>query len=121
MLYVWLVILIGILGMLRFIVLLLRMDWRNNLDGEFPSDCGSWAKDTGCTRITLEKSECVRSKDIPEQNSLVFKSVTDWKDKVESCIDDLTGGKVMSTEQNDMIHVTVNSAFFGFLDDMYLI
>ena len=56
----------------RLVSLLRRIKWRNDLDGQFPADCGSWAKEKGCTRVTLEASGCVDEKSIKTDNSLVF-------------------------------------------------
>lgn len=47
--------------------------------------------------------------------------------QIDQCVQDIEGAKVMfpdelsSSNQNDqLIHVTFNSAIFGFLDDMYI-
>ena len=70
--YICLVVFIGALSFVRLIALFRRIKWRNDLDDTFPSACGSWAAEHGCTRVTLEESGCVRAKDIPAQNSVIF-------------------------------------------------
>ena len=130
MLYVCLIIVIGLMGFIRLFALCRRTKWRDDLDGVFPATCGSWAADNGCTRIVLEKTECTRPKDIETQNSIIFNNlVSDSKfyDELEKCIQDLSGAKIMSPDDlsskdtNTLIHVSVNSMFFGFIDDMYMV
>ena len=70
--YIIFIVFIGVLLFVRFVALLRRIKWRNSLDEKFPAECGSWAADSGCTRVTLEESGCVREKQIPENNSLIF-------------------------------------------------
>ena len=75
----------------------------------------------------------MRTDDINTDNSIVFPATDDkpndmYKQIVE-CIPDISGGaKLMSPSDltsldsyNEVIHVTVNSMFFGFIDDMYII
>ena len=38
----------------------------------FPNDCSAWAKEQGCTRVVLEKEQCVRPKDIATKFSTTF-------------------------------------------------
>ena len=152
MLYVALVVSVGLLGFARLFVLCRRMEWRNDLVSDtmssifhnnpalfgFPTACGDWAEADGCTRIdaiATGKTQtdpyvfqgCVRPKEIPDENTIVFSPTKDdWYKDVESCINDLAGAKIMTgTSESDLvskvIHVTVNSFFFGFMDDMYIL
>ena len=130
MLYVCLIVVIGLMGFIRLFALCRRTHWRNDLDGQFPAACGSWAEKDGCTRIALEENECTRPKDIETQNSIIFNDlVSDSKfyDELEKCVQNLSGARLMtpddlsSKETNTLIHVSVNSMFFGFIDDMYMI
>ena len=48
--------------------------------------------------------------------------------QIDQCINSITGAKLMSPDDlstsnshNDLIHVTFNSALFGFIDDLYMI
>lgn len=70
--YICFIVFIGTLAFVRMIALFRRISWRNDLDGAFPTACGSWAAKNGCTRVTLEESGCTRQKSIPSQNSLIF-------------------------------------------------
>ncbi len=70
--YICFIIFIGVLAFVRIVALFRRIKWRNNLDSEFPDNCGSWSLDHGCTRVTLEASGCVREKSIADSNSLIF-------------------------------------------------
>ena len=72
MLYVTLVVTIWLLGFVRLVSLFMRIRWRNDLDGVFPSACGDWAIGDGCTRVTLRDAGCTRPGDIVSENSLVF-------------------------------------------------
>ena len=111
------------------ISLLRRDKWRDDLDGKFPSACGAWSENNGCTRVTLEQSGCVRAKSISTENSLIFSINVDrlLNTQIEQCVDEITGSKLMSPDnlssRNDygsLIHVSFNSGLFGFIDDMYM-
>ena len=41
---------------------------------------------------------------------------------VEKCVKEMNGAKLMTKfkDVNNVIHITVNSFFVGFIDDMYL-
>lgn len=52
--YVCFIVFIGTLAFVRMIALFRRVSWRNDLDGQFPSACGSWAAKNGCTRVVLD-------------------------------------------------------------------
>ena len=129
MLYVCLVGLVSILAGVRLFSLTLRAPWRKGLDGAFPEACGSWALKDGCTRVALSAAQCTRPEDITTENSIVFNTDDDLKlnSEIAKCIQDLGGARLMSPrgleEKNEFgltVHVTVNSLFFGFVDDLYL-
>lgn len=61
--YVCFIVFIGTLAFVRMIALFRRVRWRNDLNGKFPTACGSWAKN-GCTRVVLESSGCTRADSI---------------------------------------------------------
>jgi hypothetical protein len=55
----------------RVIVLSLRI---NDVYFEsYPTDCSSWAKADGCTRISRYDNQCVRPKSIPNSYSMYYK------------------------------------------------
>lgn len=132
MLFVTLVVAIGLLGFNRLFALCRRVQWRNDLGDNFPTACGSWAEADGCTRIELSNDQCVRSSEIPSENSIVFPAtesdaLSNFYTKLDTCIGDLSGAKLMSPKDLSsqdyevQIHVTVNSKALGFIDDMYMI
>ena len=86
--YICFIVLIGTMCFARLVSLLRRIKWRNDLDGQFPTDCGSWAKEKGCTRVTLEASGCVDEKSIKTSNSLVFDVQVDrlLNTQIKECI-----------------------------------
>jgi len=107
-----------------------RVKWRGDLDDKFPTACGDWAVPHGCTRVTLEKSGCYREKDIPSTNALIFNINVDrlLNTQIEQCVNQLEGAKLMhpsdlagDNSHGGVIHVSFNSALFGFLDDMYMV
>ena len=123
---------IGFLFFVRLVSLCRRMEWRNDLDGKFPSDCGDWAKKCGCTRIALKSDECVRAGDITTENAIVFDVGANndrmLNNRLAHCAKMHHSSKLMSprdladsTESGQLIHITWTSAVFGFLDDMYVI
>ena len=127
--YLCFIVFIGVLGIVRLISLFRRVKWRADLDDKFPDACGDWSVEHGCTRVTLEESGCVREKDIPSHNSLIFNISVDrlLNTQIEQCVDSLEGAKLMHpsdlSEDNDhggLIHITFNSALFGFIDDMFM-
>ena len=126
--YICFIVLMGTMFFARLVSLLRRIKWRNDLDGKFPDACGSWSEEKGCTRVTLEASGCVRQKEIPTENSLIFDINVDrlLNTQIKDCVDGIRGAKLMSPphldnsdDSNQLIHVTFNSALFGFLDELY--
>mmetsp|Transcript_34746 Transcript_34746/g.45714 ORF Transcript_34746/g.45714 Transcript_34746/m.45714 type:complete len:80 (+) Transcript_34746:339-578(+) len=63
---------IAIMAFLRVLSLTMHSGWRSELGDAFPEDCGSWAKDDGCTRIEAHADRCVRPEIIPDQFEIVF-------------------------------------------------
>lgn len=96
--YICLIVFLGFMGFLRLIGLLRRVLWREDLEGEFPSMCGDWAKDHGCTRVTLESEGCVRTNEIVGNNSIIFETNLDslLNSEISSCVNGLTGAKLVS-------------------------
>ena len=131
LIYCGLVIFIGLLAFVRLCSLLYRIRWRNDLDGNFPSDCGDWAKKCGCTRVVLDKDQCVRTDDISTNYAIAF-NVGENDDRVlngriAECVDKNHSSKLISprglktsTKSGELIHISWTSAVFGFLDDMYI-
>ena len=121
----------GLLASLRFYALVAQSGWRNGLGSSFPAACGDWAINAGCTRVSLDSAGCTRPIDIPTENSLVFNTLnTDLalNKEIAVCIDSVPGAKIMSPSDLESssansvtVHVSVNSAVFGFIDDMYII
>jgi len=62
--YICFMVFVGTIAFARLISLLRRIKWRNDLGDEFPSSCGSWAQQKGCTRVVLQSDGCNRAKDI---------------------------------------------------------
>ena len=127
--YVCLVVFIGVLAFVRLIALFRRITWRNDLDGTVFPECGDWSVDEGCTRITLNSSECVKAKSIPDNNSVIFDVSVDrlLNTQIQYCVRDIKGAKLQSPKDlsdknthGNLIHVTFNSAIFGFIDDLYI-
>ena len=76
--YVCFIAFICTLAFVRMIALFRRIKWRKDLESdEFPTACGSWAEDNGCTRVTLNKAGCVRTKSLTTDNSVVFDTNVD--------------------------------------------
>ena len=128
--YICFILFISTMAVLRLVCLFRRIEWRNNLNGEFPAACGDWASEHGCTRVTLDAAGCHAEGSIPSQNSLVFDEDVDrlLNTQIVQCINTLDGAKLMSPDDlstlnthGNLIHVTFNSAIFGFLDDLYII
>mmetsp|Transcript_5865 Transcript_5865/g.7077 ORF Transcript_5865/g.7077 Transcript_5865/m.7077 type:complete len:204 (-) Transcript_5865:83-694(-) len=129
-LFVTLTSIVGILAVIRIIALSMHSSWRSDLNGAFPEKCGSWAESDGCTRITLRQASCIRDKDISSENNIVINTVNDKQLNrvIAGCVDDLSGAKLNSpddysdsSQSGQTVHVTVNSLFFGFIDDLYIV
>ncbi len=128
--YICFILFISAMAFVRLVCLFRRIEWRNDLDNTFPPACGDWASEHGCTRVTLEADGCKRPGNIPTSNSLVFDENVDrlLNTQIEMCINTIDGAKLMEPDNlskedthNNLIHVTFNSAIFGFIDDMYII
>ena len=60
----------------RLINLTAHYDWVQEHSNKFPSACGDWAEERGCTRILLEKDQCVSFKGSPSivsETEIIFK------------------------------------------------
>ena len=71
--------------------LLRHISWRNDLNG-FPTECGNWAADCGCTRLELEKQGCVRTGDLETSNTIVFDVGAQdvvLNEKIDDCVRDI--------------------------------
>ena len=128
--YVCFLFFIGVLALFRLISLCRRVTWRKDLNSEFPSECGDWAAENGCTRVSLSKAGCVRTNNISTENSVIFNVDVDrlLNTQISQCVDQEKGAKLMHPSNlkelnthGDLIHITFNSAIFGFIDDMYMI
>ena len=133
LIYCGLVIFIGLLAFVRLCSLLYRIRWRNDLDGNFPSDCGDWAKKCGCTRVLLDKDQCVREDEIPSRYTIAFNVGEESTDdrvlnsRIHECVQNSHSSKLItpkdlgsSSKSGELIHISWTSAVFGFLDDMYI-
>ena len=87
MFYTFFLIFITLLSILRLFSVCMHMKWRKELYDEYPKACGDWAADNGCTRVQLEKAECVRAQDIVTENSVIFEDLTD-ENELNSAISD---------------------------------
>ena len=99
MFYMFFLGFITVLSFLRLFSVFMHMKWRKELYGEFPTECGDWAVDNGCTRVQLEAAGCVRAKDIVTENSIIFEEVTDENElnsAISDCIEGMTDAKIMS-------------------------
>lgn len=117
------------LAFVRVYALCDHMGWRSNVEGQFPTNCGYWAIDNGCTRVSLEQSGCTRPLGIVTENSVIFqtKDDEDLNHNIAICINKLTGAKLIGPEglsesigTKQLVHVAINSVIFGFIDDLYL-
>lgn len=78
----------------------------------------------------LDKSGCTRADSITTQNSIIFNvNGVDrlLNTQIAQCVDQIKGAKLMSPRDledldtnGNLIHITFNSAIFGFIDDMYM-
>ena len=126
--YLVALILIFFLALLRFKALVNHSEWRESLQGDFPSACGEWAERCGCTRLTpLTPESDVRIGDLLEQyNTIEFIDRDSINDTIAKCISAQSGAKLQSpdviqdSEIGELIHVTWVSTMIGFLDDMYI-
>ena len=97
-----------------------------------PDACGDWAKKSGCTRIGIHEADCTRPGSISTQNNIIF-TVGDGNNRlinniIYNCVNKNGVSRIMSPDNLDMsteidqvIHITWTTTFFGFLDDMYMI
>lgn len=89
---------------------------------QFPSECSEWAT-LGCTRIALKaegKEEgCLRPIDIPSEWPIIFQSKDGITEQIKDCASRLGGSKEYFSNDN-FEHYTVQTAIFGFIDDMYI-
>ena len=78
----------------------------------------------------LDASGCNKAGNLIVANTIIIDTFYDLSlnKNIEDCANEITGAKVISpknlsqsNENNQLIHVSVTSAFFGFLDDMYII
>ena len=122
------VVILGVICVTRIIGLCSRSSWRKGLDGEFPEACGPWALN-GCTRVVLPATGCTRAESITYQNTIVLDTNLDLSlnKAIADCVPEISGAKLMypdnlssSKENSQLIHISVTSTFFGFLDDMYM-
>ena len=127
--YICLMIMLGLLTYARVFVLCRRADWRNNLE-VFPTECGDWSTQGGCTRLVLPELGCVKTGDLNTTSTIVIDvggDDTTLNARIAECTDGSSGAKLhtpahlktLSTYGN-LIHITWQSVFFGFIDDMYV-
>ena len=132
-LYIIYVVMLFLLTFLRIFVLCRRTEWRGELNDEFPTECGPWAAAAGCTRLVMQKESaedgCVKTGDLASEYAIVFEVDGDksLNGNIQTCIDNTPGAKLHSPDTIDQIdtvlaqvHVTFQSSFFGFIDDMYI-
>ena len=105
MFYMFFLIFITLMSILRLFSIFMHMRWRSELYGEFPTECGDWAVDNGCTRVQLEELGCVRAKDIVTENSVIFE-LTDENElnsAIADCIENKDSWKIMSPDNLDSL------------------
>ena len=126
--YVIFIVLLMCISVLRTMSLIKRSPWRKDLDGQFPEACGKWAIN-GCTRVVLPAQECTRPEDITFQNTIIIDTTLDLQlnKEIADCVGAIGGAKLKSPDNlstmntnSQLIHISVTSTFFGFLDDMYM-
>ena len=90
--------------------------------------------------MTLNKDDCVDTRTIPQQRSLVFNFVqnqsvsfqtADWTElgfHIDLCVNGIPGAEYMgdlNLKKTDLVdeslHFTINDMFWGFLDDLYIL
>ena len=133
-LYVIYGVILFFLMFIRLFVLCRRTEWRSDLNDAFPAECGDWAAKDGCTRLVMDaegaQGGCVKVGDLPTEDYIILDVGGDdlnFNGQIQKCIDGISGSKLHSPSTIDdisttlpQVHITFQSAFFGFLDDMYL-
>ena len=127
--YVCLMIILFLMTFARVFVLCRRTDWRHNLE-VFPTECGDWAAKGGCTRLVLAELGCVKTGDLNTTNTIVINvggEDTTLNAKIAECADGISDAKLQSpghlrtlSTHGNLVHITWQSVFFGFIDDMYV-
>jgi len=112
----------------RFFSLTMRSSWRKSLE-TFPDACPSWSQLHGCSRIVENVQFCVGlESDATITNAINFDTDPRTVNKaIVNCSEDLRGGKLETpdnlenlSDYQELIHLTFNSAIFGFINDMYI-
>lgn len=127
--YIWVVIVV-LIFFCRFATELAKLHWRHNID-TYPTECSDWAVKGGCTRVSIYKDQCVRGDQIIGEYSSTF-NVTQpagLNAKIAECASRSIKNKLQypnprdlsgSVEWQPFIHMTWTSAFFGFVDDVFI-
>ena len=95
-------------------------------DGKFPDKCASWSEALGCTRVLLLESSCTRPSDIgidiPDRYQIVFSEKDfDVDLAIGECVKSIPSSKIVDSKtEKGVVHATVQSLLFGFLDDFYV-
>ena len=127
-------ILLFLLMFVRIFVLCRRTEWRSDLNDHFPTECGDWSAKDGCTRLVLAEAGsptgCVKTGDLADKYDIVFDVGGEdlvLNKQIQTCVDSISGSKLHSPGDIDQIntllpqvHITFQSSFFGFIDDMYV-
>lgn len=97
-LYIGFTCFVGFLALARILALNSHSDWIEAMQGNFPSGCGSWAEENGCTRVELRSVGCVRPEQIVDENSVFFSYMdpqSGMNNAIAACISKVPGAKIM--------------------------
>ena len=97
----------------------------------FPYECGEWASEGGCTRITTRKDNCTRPEDIPNTYDIVYmggkpNTTQSLAATLVDCLFTVGVKSIIYPDVEDIyaydfyMHVAVTSTFWGFIDDLYI-
>ena len=124
LIYAIYLIFLGFMTLVRLFAVSSHKSWRDDVGDTIPATCGDWSVEMGCTYISNLESKCVRAGDIPSEFTVDFDASTTCEQLtsvISDCADSLPHFKINSDVKCDsVIHMTIESVFFGFIDDMYI-
>ena len=112
----------------RFISVCSRSSFRANLTS-YPTQCSSWAEESGCTRLSIYSDQCTRPETIPGTYVNSFNSTQPamLNAKIQECAAKSILGKIQyppnlggQTVWQPFIHITWSSKTLGILDDVFM-
>lgn len=124
--YCCLILFCLIMALARFGSLCSRVSYRKSIT-TFPSQCGDWAINAGCSYITM--NDCLEYTTVQKKRNNTFSTpfpIT-INGPIANCAGSVKGASLQSpadlekqTTFQDLIHVTFSSTLLGFIDDMYM-